>query len=122
MRVFVYGSLRKGQIYHHVIESAEFVGSAETPPLYELFDLGDYPAMVRGGRTRVQGEVYEVGAGLLEVLDEFEDHPELYQRQEIGLADGQRVKTYLYPRESLKSPVRVDDGDWPSYRELSSKH
>ena len=114
-KVFIYGSLLEGCRNHFVIASARKLGTAETNPEYDLVDLGEYPALVAGGQTSVKGVVYEVDADLLAVLDEFEDHPNLYHRVFIQLLDGQEVQTYLFPRERLWAQTHVDSGDWRTY-------
>ena len=69
--VFVYGTLRRGASNHWRMEEAEFV--CEAWVLGHLYPIDWYPGMVLDGAgVPVQGEVYRVGAELLEKLDEFE--------------------------------------------------
>jgi len=48
-------------------------------------------------------------------LDEFEDHPDLYQRLEIALEGGEMAQTYVFPRENLWSQTVVSSGNWLAY-------
>ena len=98
-----------------MIASAKKLFEAQTKPEYELIDLGEYPALVGGGQTAVKGAVYEIEPALLHVLDDFEDHPDLYLRTEIELSHGELVETYLFPRTRLWAQTRVDSGDWRAY-------
>ena len=110
-KVFVYGSLLPACANHFVIAEAKSLGSAQTKPEFELLDLGEYPGLVTGGATCVQGLVYLVDAQLLTRLDEFEGHPTLFQRREITLDDGQSVQAYVYRSAKLGASV-VASGDW----------
>jgi gamma-glutamylaminecyclotransferase len=114
-KVFIYGSLLPGCHNHHVVASADFLFAARTKPEFDLIDLGEYPALVEGGKTAVIGSVYEVGAELLQILDEFEGHPELYQRVSLRLPDNMQVQTYLFARSRLWAQTRVVSGDWRTY-------
>jgi len=112
MRIFIYGTLRQGESNHGQLEGARFVGPARTAARYTLVDLVDYPALVDGGTDAVRGELYEVGALHLERLDAFEEHPDVYVRSEIEMADGARTFAYLLPRERAGKAPRIPGGDW----------
>lgn len=110
--LFVYGSLLRGLVNHHKLEGAELIGEAETEPFFDLVDLGPYPALVRGGTTRVSGELYAIPTSLFPALDAFEGHPRFYRRSRIRLADGRRVEAYLLPPEQAEERPRVAGGSW----------
>ncbi len=114
MKIFVYGTLRRGGSNHHLLLEgrAEFVARARTPPAFELLDLGAFPAMVAGGTTSVLGEVYVVSERLRERLDILEDVPRLYHRTAITLEDGAEVETYLLADVSFSRSPRIASGDW----------
>jgi gamma-glutamylcyclotransferase (GGCT)/AIG2-like uncharacterized protein YtfP len=48
--------------------------------------------------SRIRGEVYEVDDAILSDLDELEDHPHEYRREqaEIELDSGETVTAWLY--------------------------
>jgi len=99
-----------------MLAGARFAFEALTVAAFELCDLGPYPALVRGGKTRVRGEVYLIDAELTAVLDEFEGHPRLYRRAEIALEERGAAFTYLYPRRRARGLSRVASGDWRARR------
>jgi len=106
--VFIYGTLKHGGRYHHLIADQNFVAEARTAPGFTLYQPSDYPAMVReeSGREGVSGEIWEVSSACLEQLDQLEGIAEkLYERVSIPLAPphaGRAVEAYLYLR-SLKN-------------------
>ncbi len=122
--LFVYGTLRMGQPNHGRIGTARYLGRRRTRPGFELFDLGEYPAMVASAGGSVAGELYQVSEALLAELDVFEDHPHFFRRGAIELHDGTRAQAYLVPAERLAERRRIDGGDWwsrePSAGKLAS--
>ncbi len=92
--VFVYGSLKRGGRWHHVLEDSAFSGLAETRAEWRLARHGAYPAMVPGGEV-VSGELYRVSAAVLAQVDRLEEHPTLYRRTVIRLSDGRPCEAYL---------------------------
>src|SRR5262245_10649869 len=87
-RVFVYGTLKRGQRNHRLLSGQHFVSAAETQPRYRLYDQGRYPCLMEDETAGVAvcGEVWEVDAATLDRLDEYEGAPALYTRKEIALA------------------------------------
>ncbi|MFM7923584.1 MAG: gamma-glutamylcyclotransferase [Planctomycetaceae bacterium] len=85
--VFVYGSLKRGRALHHLLQSARFLGTASTSPLYRLFDLGHYPGLVEWpAGLSIAGELYEVDSHCLSRLDDAEGVAEgYYARRDIQL-------------------------------------
>lgn len=120
MRIFVYGTLLRGERYHEVLGGAALVSEGRTLPGYRLVDLGEYPGLVRGGEGSVVGEVYAVDAPTLAALDHLEDHPRLYQRAPLMLAvggEGGAVEAYLLAAERAAGLPVIASGSW---RERSS--
>lgn len=68
-RVAVYGSLRRGLYNHHKLYAGQFLGTCLTEKNWPLYDLGHYPALVKGGETAVVLEVYVVDARTLDGLE-----------------------------------------------------
>lgn len=119
--VFVYGTLRRGEVYHDVLldAGARFVGLGRIAG--RLWDLGAYPGVVRGGGAEreaeseggeeVRGELYRLAdpRAALTVLDELEGHdparPEasLFVREEVEVRGegGGRIAAWAWflPRE-----------------------
>lgn len=104
MRIFVYGTLKRGYRLHHHLAGQTFVGEARTVPAYRLFRIDWFPALVdaREGQA-IEGEVWEVdAAGLIELDDVEEVHDGLYERRRIHLQppfDTETVEAYFYLRD-----------------------
>lgn len=101
--VFVYGTLKRGFCRDHYMRNARFVDQARTESGYLLFDVGEYPAMIRHETgERIHGELYEVEPEMWSVLDEVEGvDVDLYERTRVQLEppyDQLPVQTYLYLR------------------------
>jgi gamma-glutamylcyclotransferase (GGCT)/AIG2-like uncharacterized protein YtfP len=112
-RLFVYGTLRRGESNHFMLASgAVFVRADRTLPVWTLHDLGEYPALVAGGCSAVEGEVFEVPEELLIELDAFEGVPELFVRAWIVLGSAERVVAYTMPAERAGSAPEVRAGRW----------
>jgi gamma-glutamylcyclotransferase (GGCT)/AIG2-like uncharacterized protein YtfP len=112
-RVFVYGTLRRGEVNHRLLEGAEFLGAHRTAPCFKLFLLGAYPGLTRGGASAIAGEVYAVDSACLRRLDRLEEYPRLYDRQLIPTPFG-RAWIYLY-RGRLEGRPVIQGGDWRAF-------
>lgn len=86
VRLFVYGSLMRGERHHAELKGSAFLGSARTVPGYAVETSGEYLALVErpGSSTGVSGELYEVEGHLLPGLDEFEGQD--YIRGRVALS------------------------------------
>lgn len=111
MRLFVYGTLRRGEPGHGLLRGATLLAEAITAPVFTLVDMGEYPALVEGGGTAVVGELYDVDEALLVDLDRYEDVPELYLRVEHAIAGEPALIYVLRPEHARNRPV-IASGDW----------
>lgn len=109
--VFVYGTLRRGEPAHHLIADTTCVAEAHTPPHYTMVSLGEYPALVEGGRTAIVGEVYRVDRVRLAMLDDYEEAPAFYRRVTIEVA-GLQVQLYVLPAQHAQDAPIIPSGDW----------
>ncbi len=55
----VYGTLRKGQSNHYILEDSEFLGITETDPIFTLYTNGFFPCLYHGV-NKVIIEVYRI--------------------------------------------------------------
>ena len=112
-RLFVYGTLKRGEPLHHLLEGARFLGEGRVKG-YALYDLGDYPAARPAGpQEAVLGEVYEIEPERLTVLDEVEDE---YRRLrvQVELEDGASLSAWMYVYHTpLPETLRLPGGRWP---------
>jgi len=110
LRVFVYGTLKRGGSNHHYLRGQKFITEARTQPGCTLCQPADYPGLVIDPTDRegVTGEVWEVSTDCLSALDRLEGVDEgLYRRMVIPLVaphTGMTVETYLYLRPSAGTP------------------
>ena len=112
--VFVYGTLRQGEVNHHLLGKASLCGRHTTRPHYKMFSLGAYPAVVTRGPDRISGEVYRVDGRTMVELDRLEGYPRSYDRKLIATPWG-RAWIYLY-RESVHGRKRIPNGIWRDER------
>jgi gamma-glutamylcyclotransferase (GGCT)/AIG2-like uncharacterized protein YtfP len=120
MKVFVYGTLRKYQKYHYLLEHATPI--AEQAWTYgKLYDTGrGYPAMVIDDSNRVYGEIYEITADQLRELDQLEGYRGEDKRNEYErvirtvYTDSDRHQAFVYVYDSLtESQMKlIPLGDW----------
>ncbi|XP_019630097.1 PREDICTED: gamma-glutamylaminecyclotransferase-like [Branchiostoma belcheri] len=94
IRVFVYGTLKRGQPnYHYMVNTdngvARFVGKARTVDRWPLVVASKYniPFLLdlRGQGEHVEGEIYDVDQKMADFLDDFESHPSLYQNTTLAI-------------------------------------
>jgi len=111
-RVFVYGTLLQGEANHRLLRDARLIRPARTPAEFDLLHLGGFPAMARGGRTAVRGEIYDVDRNLLRRLDRLEGHPHFYRRERIELEGGDSALAYLLNGAQIVGYPRIASGDW----------
>ena len=110
-RIFVYGTLKRGQRNAHYMRDAQYVGRHVTEKIYSMYEFGGYPAVCRDGRHAISGEVYRVNDRHFGILDEFESYPDFYQRIEIPTLWGD---AWMYVVEyELCSGKRKLFGNWP---------
>ncbi len=113
--LFVYGTLKRGGSIHWILDGYPFLGRARAKG-FVLYDLGPYPAMVRGAGV-VYGEVYEVSEEVLQALDWVEGVPVLYRREliEVVFEDGTPLKAWAYIYNgNVKGFPLIKEGEWKS--------
>jgi len=103
IKIFVYGTLKRNKQFGYIMKKAKFIGKAETIEKYALY-FDHIPYMVKNEKiSNVKGEVYEVTSDLLKLIDDFEEHPVYYKREEIRVklenGDIISVWAYLFPEK-----------------------
>lgn len=127
--VFVYGTLRAGEI--NDIGAAAARNDIATPTLVgpatlrgRLFDFGAYPGLVPDeAGVHVRGDVYAIDDELVAVLDEIEQvYPGVEGRfvpREVTVdVEGTPVTCRYYPvqRDAVKGLPEIRSGDWVEHR------
>lgn len=109
MRVFVYGTLKRGFHNHGLLETSEYIG--EDAIKGTLIDFG-LPGLIPGSGI-VKGEVYDVNVETLTLLDRLEGHPNFYERKTTVTEGGWGVSYYEYkPRFHVGRAKIVQSGEW----------
>jgi gamma-glutamylaminecyclotransferase len=121
-RLFVYGTLMRGEFHHGTLADAAFEREATTVPSFQLHLVDYYPALLLAGPLAVRGEVYTVPAATLTRLDVLEDVPDLYVRCAIILADGSSAQAYVLRPERLPagSPL-IASGDFRTIERVARR-
>lgn len=99
MKVFVYGSLKKGKHNHRLLENANLIGRGIVKGECYSLPYG-FPALIDGDRD-VIGEVYDVTYDELYRLDRLEGYrgkeDDMYKREKRNInMDGIIISAYTY--------------------------
>ncbi|XP_043288574.1 putative gamma-glutamylcyclotransferase CG2811 isoform X2 [Venturia canescens] len=110
-RVFVYGTLKRGEPNHRILQNtkdggyAKFLGCGKTVNKYPLVIATKYniPFLLKKPDTgnQILGEVYDVDTKMLEKLDELEEHPSFYVRTE--------EEVLMAPAANLKPNINFEE-------------
>ena len=114
-KVAVYGTLRKGQRNHYLLEQADYLFDDYIAGT--LSNLGGCPAfhIDPTDLDLVKVEVYEVDQTTLYDLDRLEGHPYMYKRIKVKLFNKEiQSYTYLY-QDSIHNLPFIRSGDWVKY-------
>ena len=94
MKVAVYGTLKRGERAHHLLQGAAFLGPDVLSGWY-MESNGSYP-VIAFGEGNIAVEVYEISERLLDSLDSYEGYPNLYLRKEVETLYGE---AWIYYQE-----------------------
>ena len=119
-KVFVYGTLLSNECNCDRTPRARRQ-RAWTPGT--IYDTGyGFPAFVKAGRTRIEGEVLTVDDDAFRSMDRLEGYPSFYRREriQVNLVGGGRVLAWVYIMNRLPKDAKViEGGDWRTYRRSS---
>lgn len=113
--VFVYGTLRKGGIYHDLMKNAVLKHENYRLPGYRLYDFQHwYPFLVKGEEQDVViGEIYTIDTPMLQELHILEDiESKLYRFLYLP-----EHSCYIYEKfdVNVKGLWQIPSGDWITY-------
>ena len=111
-RLFVYGTLLKGERDHALLADSELLGPALSEPRFQLVELNVYAALIPDGSVAVHGELYATSLEVRRQIDVKRQVPILFQRCSICLADGNEVETYVMTADQVRGKRRLAHGDW----------
>ena len=130
VRVFVYGSLKRGHHNNGLLtrHGAEFLGIDSITGPYSMLSFGGFPGIVMDdrieGAVTIYGEVYAVDNNALAALDWLEGYPRFYDRDKVRTDVLDRsVWVYHIPYdehtgtlepvpEGVWHPTEVEIADW----------
>lgn len=116
-RVFVYGTLKRGQPNHYLLEDGVHLGDCTIGDNYCMVRMGWFPGVVRGPNFEgtVAGEVYEVDQQTLCALDILEGHPNFFRRHKVA-TKFKNAWIYLVPTAYAEGDdaARIASGVWGS--------
>jgi gamma-glutamylcyclotransferase (GGCT)/AIG2-like uncharacterized protein YtfP len=124
--VAVYGTLRRGERNHPLMDGAEYLGTGFVAGSIHLVTAEierayPYPALVEGGEGRVLVELYRLtDATALDALDALEGYDPAdeagneYVRRTLPILDGpiDRAETYVYRGRASELAAVIGSGDW----------
>lgn len=117
--VFVYGTLKRNQSNHSIMDRAGgvFIGECRTDSLFTMISLGFYPAVLNQGVGSIKGEVYDVQD--LNVIDSLERYPTYYDRMKVNTPFGPAWMYFMVPSYTTSRYPIVSDGDWSKGKRVS---
>lgn len=124
--VAVYGTLRRGERNHPLMDGAEYLGTGFVAGAIHLVTAEverayPYPALVEGGEGRVLVELYRLMDTVsLVALDALEGHHpadetgDEYVRRTVPILDGpvDRAEAYVYRGPASELAGVIASGDW----------
>ncbi|WP_224998930.1 gamma-glutamylcyclotransferase [Cesiribacter sp. SM1] len=108
-QLFVYGTLRKGGVSHHLLKGAAVLKEGVWLRGYSLYSAGWYPLAVNDKSGKIIGDVVELPDSIWPELDAYEG--ESYDRLYL---EEEGVWIYVY-KLSPKGFSRIESGDWLSW-------
>ncbi|HEX4772788.1 MAG TPA: gamma-glutamylcyclotransferase family protein [Bryobacteraceae bacterium] len=118
--LFVYGTLRTGELRHHMLAAARILTIVPAEVAGSLLDFWEYPGLVAAENgSRVRGELIELQSFSLiaDALDE-EEGPDFRRELTdcVGL-DGRKCLAWVYRfTGSTEGAEVVVSGDWKARR------
>lgn len=103
LRLFVYGTLKKGHLNHKLLVDGRKIADGYTVKTLLMVNAGEFPVVFERGNgpaamLPVTGELYEIEDHMLMALDELEDLGGMYDRRtfQIRTVTGSVVPAAMY--------------------------
>ena len=115
MRIFVYGTLKKGGKNHFFLQDSKFI-RYETLKGYSIYDIKHgFPLMFKTEEnSKVYGEVYEIDSDTLMRIDGLENEGRFYERVNDSKLDYEYYVTMDRKRyeENYYTLDKIESGIW----------
>ena len=118
--LFAYGTLRRGlesPVKEAIERQLSYVGEGLVTA--RLYDLGAYPAAIKGSGTEVvTGDVFDVTNvdTTFQLLDEYEGDEYIRELVDVKLKNGETVKAWIYwYNKDLDETMRIEETDYGVY-------
>lgn len=115
MKLFVYGTLKRGFRNHHLIEDGTLVDDHAILGGYRMYNVGTFPAIVPDTDDyRVFGEVWEVPDTRSVQLDRLEGVPHMYRREMLYVFENEQIvqrQVYVW-NQPIDGMPEVETGFW----------
>ena len=121
----VYGTLRKEQSNHYLLENklgVDYIGHYVTKPKYTMFDInGGFPGVIPEGNTSITLEIYEIDNKFIERrLDALEGYygkdNDMYKKDIIQTPFGPCF-IYFYNCDCF-GLSEIESGDWIDHKNI----
>jgi gamma-glutamylcyclotransferase (GGCT)/AIG2-like uncharacterized protein YtfP len=113
MRLFVYGTLKRGFSRNSVLKNCE--GNVDFLMFPgKMLSLGAFPALVKYDAvlSKIWGETYEIDTQILLLVDRIEGYPDLYTREQRTTREGHLAWVYFFNQEPPASATVIETGAW----------
>ncbi len=110
MKLFVYGTLKKGFGNNIILRNCEMI-DRDSLMDFEMRSVGWFPAINKKEGGSVFGEVYRIDPLILRRTDGLEGYPTHYHREIVHTVGGHEVWAYYYRHLFNDLPV-VSSGIW----------
>lgn len=95
MKVFVYGTLKRGESNHSLLSRSTYIGEALTLSKFDMLNSG-FPVLFHNDKGhRVSGEVFEIDEDTLHRLDSLEGEGSMYFREKVYV-DTVNEEVFIY--------------------------
>ncbi|EMR04488.1 gamma-glutamylcyclotransferase family protein [Cesiribacter andamanensis] len=109
-QLFVYGTLRKGGISHHLLKGGKVMAEGVWLEGFRLYSAGWYPVAVLAAGGRILGDLVNVPEVLWPALDAYEG--EEYERVYL-----QKEAYWIYQyKGNINNMPLVEGGDWLKWK------
>lgn len=110
-KVFVYGTLMKGDRNADILEGQNYLGQTQTlHPQFKMIEKRSSsapgaltPGVLENGTSHIAGECYEINQATFEMLDALEELDNKYKRVQIDLLNFGQAWIYILLKQEQKT-------------------